>query len=264
MKMKSIALVCFCLAFGGRMASACDTFRKAEAPVMMSNWCRDVWIDFFREAYSFDEEDWNDGFGWSVPCDLHRPQARIFQAIELLHFSSPNEPQFTDDFSGNFLRWAGNYAIDSFDELDGRCSNGTFHAYTWWGTIDDTAEFYMRFFYNENVVQRAGTLVHEARHAGGWCGHNGNDGSNPCPSGSESCDEKLNDGCTGIFSDSGKGANGYQVLWLWWYTFEADAQHSDPVKKALARDDANRIIDNMFDVNPCFHITQNGDKIITC
>ena len=131
------------------------------------------------------------------------------------------------------------------------------------GGFDDYTELYLPFFYNENSVERAGTLVHEARHAD-WCGHNGNDGSNKCPALSNSCDEKYLDGCGGFGSPSGRGANGYQVLWLWWYAFEADAQHSSSTMKAWARDEANRILNTMFDVNPCFNITSNGSKVITC
>src|SRR5215216_3148597 len=109
------------------------------------------------------------------------------------------------------------------------------------------------FFYNENVVERAATILHEARHAD-WCGHNGNDGSNKCPAASDSCDEEYLDGCSGIGSPSGRGADGYQVLWLWWYAFEADAIHSSSTMKAWARDEANRILNTMLDVNPCFNI----------
>jgi hypothetical protein len=263
MRIKSIALVCCCLAFGGRMASACDTKRNTEPAVQFNHWCTEGFIDFFWDAYDFDKGDWV-GFGWDAACDLRRPLARTFQAIEMVNFSAPVDPFFTDDFTGDILHWGGNYTMREIDELDARCSNGTFSAFTVWGPIiDNNTELYTRFFYSSNVVQRASILVHEARHAD-WCGHNGNDGSNACPSGSPSCDEKLNDGCTGIGSPSGKGADGFQVMWLWAFTLEADAQHGGSVRKAMARDAANGIIDSMFDVNPCFHITSNGDKITTC
>jgi hypothetical protein len=264
MKFKSIALVCCCLAFGGRVASACDTLLDPEPAVMFNFWCSQDWIDFYWDAYDFDKGDWDNGFGWEAACDLRRPLARTFQAVELVNYAGPNDATSTDDFSGDFLHWAGNYTIREYDELDGRCgSDPKLRAYTTWGTIDDTTEFYIPFFYKENVVQRAGTLVHESRHSG-WCGHNGNDGSNVCPAKSKSCDEKLNDGCSGFGSPSGKGADGFQVMWLWWYAFEADAQHSNSTMKDFARDEANRILDTMFDVNPCFHITSSGAKITTC
>jgi hypothetical protein len=263
MRIKRAVILCCCLAFGARLASACDTLRGTEQAVMINFWCTQAWTDFYWDAYDFDKGDWDNGFGWEADCDLRRPLARTFQAIELVNYAAPVDATTTDDFSGDFLHWAGNYTIREFDELDGRCSNGTLRAYTTWGTIDDTTELYTRFFYSENVVQRAGTLVHESRH-GAWCGHNGNDGSNVCPLMSKSCDESFNDGCSGAFSPSGKGADAFQVMWLWWYAFEADPQHSNSTMKDFARDEANRILDTMFDVNPCFHITSNGDKITTC
>jgi len=263
MRIKSIALVCFCLAFGVRMASACDTKRNTEPAVQFNHWCNQGFIDFFWDAYDFDQGDW-EGFGFDEACDLRRPLARTFQAIEMVNFSDKIDPFFADDFTGNILHWGGNYTMREIDELDARCSNGTFAAYTVWGPIiDNNTELYTRFFYSANVVKRASILVHEARHAD-WCGHNGNDGSNACPAGSPSCDEKFNDGCSGIGSPSGKGADGFQVMWLWAFTLGADAQHGGPARKTMASDAANAILDSMFDVNPCFHIKDNGDKITTC
>jgi hypothetical protein len=267
MKNTISAILASCLLLGvasEARADTCDTVRGTDPGVMTSFWCTQPWIDFYWDAYDFDKGDWDDGFGWEAACDRRRPLARTFQAIELLNYASPNEALQTNDFNGNILRWGGNYTIREFDELDARCGDGTKRAHTQWGVfVDNYTELYIPFFYNENVVERAGTLMHEARHAD-WCGHSGNDGSNKCPAKSDSCDEKYLDGCSGIGSPSGRGADGYQVLWLWWYAFEADAQHSSSTMKAFARDEANRILNTMFDVNPCFNITSNGSKIITC
>ena len=265
--MRYVHLGAFCLlilAAAAISGDTCDTVRANETSVMSSFWCTQVWIDFYWDAYDFDKGDWDDGFGWEAACDRRRPLARTFQAIQLVNYASPNEAIATNDFSGNFLRWAGNYTIREFDELDARCGSGSKRAYTQWGVIiDNYTELYIPFFYDENVVERAGTLVHEARHAD-WCGHNGNDGSNRCSAMSASCDEAYMDGCGGIGSPSGRGAAGYQILWLWWYAFEADAQHSNSTMKAFARDEANRILNTMLDVNPCFNITANGAKVNTC
>ena len=260
---KSFAILCIVI---GSLAQAadCNTTRDTEPAVQMGFWCSQPWVDFYWDAYDFDKGDWDDGFGWHAACDLRKPLARTFQAIQLVNYASPNEATNTDDFSGNFLRWAGNYTIREIDELDARCGDGTKRAYTKWGIIiDNYTKLYIPFFYNENVVERAATLVHEARHAD-WCGHNGNDGSNKCSARSNSCDEKYRDGCSGIGSPSGRGAVGYQILWLWWYAFEADAQHSNPTMKDFARDEANRLLNTMLDVDPCFNITSTGAKVITC
>ncbi|WP_437834464.1 hypothetical protein [Sorangium sp. So ce1153] len=267
MKITTSAVLASCLLLGlasEARADTCDTVRGTDPGVMQSFWCTQPWIDFYWDAYDFDKGDWDDGFGWEAACDRRRPLARTFQAIQLVNYASPNEALQTNDFSGNILRWGGNYTIREFDELNGRCGDGTARASTTWGVfIDNYTNLYIPFFYNENVVERAGTLLHEARHAD-WCGHSGNDGSNKCPAKSESCDERYTDGCSGVGSPSGKGANGYQVLWLWWYAYEADAQHSSSTMKAFARDEANRILNTMFDVDPCFNITSNGSKITTC
>lgn len=244
-------------------AATCSVVQPIDPAVMSGFWCTEAWIDFFWDAYDFDKGDWDQGFGWDDACNRRLPLARTFQAIQILNYASPNEPTTTGDFNGNILRWGGNYTIREFDELDARCGDGTARASTAWGGFDDYTELYLPFFYNENSVERAGTLMHEARHAD-WCGHNGNDGSNKCPAKSDSCDEKYLDGCGGFASPSGRGADGYQVLWLWWYAFEADSQHSSSTMKAWARDEANRILNTMFDVNPCFNITSTGGKTITC
>ncbi len=260
-------IVVFCLLLGfssAARADTCDTIRSTEPAVQRSFWCTEPWIDFYWDAYDFDKEDWDDDFGYEASCDLRRPLARTFQAIQLVNYASPDEAIETDDFSGNFLRWAGNYTIRELDELDGRCEDGVSHAYTRWGTIiDNYTNLYMKFFYDENVVERAATLVHEARHAD-WCGHNGNDGTNPCPAKDIACDEKYKDGCEGTGSPSGRGARGYEVLWLWWYAVEADADHSSTTMKDFARDTANVVLNTMFDVDPCFNITSNGAKVTTC
>lgn len=244
-------------------ADTCDTVRGNETGVQAGFWCSDDWIGFYWDAYDFDKGDWDDGFGWEAACDRRRPLARTFQAIQLVNYASPDEAIDLDDFNGNFLRWAGNYTIREYDELDARCGDGTKRAHTQWGSWDDWTEFYIPFFYDENVVERAGTLVHESRHAD-WCGHNGNDGSNACSAMSASCDEKYRDGCSGIGSPSGRGAVGFQILWLWWYAFEADSGHSNSTMKGFARDEANRLLNTMLDVNPCFNITATGGKVTTC
>ena len=154
------------------------------------------------------------------------------------------------------------------DELDAMCTGGrTSRAYTAYGPIiDNYTELYMPFFYNENVLQKAGTLMHEARHAD-WCGHSGNSWlqlvGKGCISGSTSCDKSFEDGCSGVGSPSGKGANGVQALWLWWFTFDADNFHGTNPLRDMARDEANRILDTMFDEAPCFNITRNGAKVVT-
>jgi hypothetical protein len=93
------------------------------------------------------------------------------------------------------------------------------------------------FFYGEVVVERAGTIVHEARHAGGK-GHNG---GSSCPRGS-SCDTNW----------GYKGANMYQVLYLWW--FYVDGTRTTTGMRNYARQEGQRIIDRGFVTNPGYVI----------
>lgn len=258
----SIALVLFAGLSGQVSATSCSAALVTEP--LVANWCSQNWVNYFWNAYDFDKGDWDNGFGFTNACDTSRPLGRTMNAIYVLNYADSPGSKSRDDFSGNILHWGGNYSMREFDELDGRCGDGSKRAYTRWGVgIDNYTQLYLPFFYNENVVERAATLLHESRHAD-WCGHNGNDGNNRCPAGSASCDESYTDGCSGVGSPSGRGADSYQALWLWWFTVAADANIGTSVRKAFARDEANRILSTMFDVNPCFNITSSGATVTTC
>jgi hypothetical protein len=266
MRIKAIfvtaALGLFPLSHGAQAAS-CSAVLMSEP--IVGGWCFQGWVDFFWGAYDFDSGDWDQGFGFPNACDLTRPLGRTFNAIYALNYADGPGGKSTSDFSGSILHWGGNYSMREIDELDARCgSSATTRAHTQWGPIvDNYTELYLPFFYGENVVERAGTILHESRHAD-WCGHNGNDGSNKCSAGSDSCDESFEDGCSGIGSPSGRGATGFQALWMWWFTVSADSITGTSTRKAFARDEANRIFNTMFDVNPCINITSSGAVIDTC
>jgi hypothetical protein len=230
---------------------------------VVGGWCTQNWVDYFWDAYDFDSGDWDQGFGYPNACDRTRALGRTFNAIYVLNYADGPGGKSRSDFSGSILHWGGNFSMREMDELDARCGDGTKRAYTTWGVGDNYTELYLPFFYNENVVERAATILHESRHAD-WCGHSGNDGSNKCSAGSDSCDESFDDGCSGFASPSGRGATGYQALWLWWFTVDADSITGTSTRKAFARDEANRIFNTMFDINPCINITSSGGVIDTC
>jgi hypothetical protein len=204
--------------------------------------CNQAYIDQFWKHFDFDKGDWDDGFGYEAPCDVNRPLARTFNALYLLAFSAEDYAKKIDDFSGNALRWGYPYAATHIDELDGRCGSGDKNkgarATTTWGPIvDNKTELYWPFFYGEVVSERAGTILHEARHAAGK-GHNGGSG---CPRGT-SCDSSW----------GYEGANMYQVLYLWW--FYLDGTRTTSGMKQFAKLEAQGIIDRGFNVNPGFVI----------
>jgi hypothetical protein len=114
--------------------------------------------------------------------------------------------------------------------LDARCGNGSYDAYTWWGWQDNKTELYLGYFYNEPVVARAATLVHEARHADG----KGHDAGN---------------------NDSSWAYNGawrWDVCWLAWFAFAGT--RTSIAMKTLATQRANNIINSRFTTHPGFNV----------
>ncbi len=102
-------------------------------------------------------------------------------------------------YDSNILEWGCRFARNAIDELDARCGDGTAIAYSVWGPIiDNYTQLYLLYFYGQGVSLRAGTLVHEARHADG----RGHDSGN---------------------NDSSWGYNGawrWQVCWLAWFAVD--------------------------------------------
>jgi len=206
---------------------------------LSSTACRQDMINYFWNGYDFDKDDWDNGFGYEAACDINKPLARTFNALVALHYSAPSPATSSSDYSGNILRWGGNYAMNNIDELDGRCGDGSARATTRTGGlfVDEWTQLYMPFFYSENVIQRAGTILHESRHAGGK-GHNG---GSSCPRGS-SCDSNW----------SYSGGNQYQALWLWWFRVEGRGWTS--AMSQQAKDEANYVISTGFVTTPPYFV----------
>lgn len=200
--------------------------------------CTQVMIDQFWNHFDFDKGDWDDGFGYHDACNEDLPLARTFNALYLLAYSAEDYAKSTSDFSGNALRWAYPYSATQTDELDARCGDGSAFSTSFTGLfVNDRVELYLGFFYNQPVSQRAGTIVHEARHQGGKS-HNGGSG---CPRGT-SCDTSW----------SYAGANMYHVLYLWW--FAVDGTRTTTAMRDLARTRAQVVHNTAFNVNPGFSI----------
>ena len=197
---------------------------------IMGRWsCGQAYINFWWSAYSYHSSDWNSNWGYSAPCNMSLPLARVFNANWILDWAAPNAPTSTGDFNGNILRWGGNYAIREIDELDGKdCGDSESPlATTVLGPIiDNYTQLWPKFFYELNAVERAGTLVHEARHADG-VGHLESDSR--CPRGG-SCDTRYTDG----------GANTWQVTWLAEFSSLA-TQHPIEMRR-IAANRANTIL----------------------
>ena len=208
----------------------------------VSSMCNQPFVDAVWGHFDFDKDDWDEGFGYDAPCDVDQPLARTFNALYLLAYSAEDYATSPSDFSGIALRWAYPYSATKIDELDGRCGSGNKNsgarATTYTGAfVDDRTVLKWPFFYGEVVVQRAGTVLHEARHADGKS-HNGGSG---CPR-MKSCDTNW----------AYEGANMFQVLYLWW--FRVDGTRTTTAMKNWARSEAQNVIDRAFNTNPGYVI----------
>lgn len=190
-------------------------------------------IGNYWSAYAMESGDWDEGWGYSDPGNVNLPLARVLNAMFVLQFSAPPGAPST-----NFLTYSHSYVVNSIDEIQTNCSTAeTKFAYTTWGFwVDDWTRLYLPFFYGLSVPERAGTLVHEARHAN----EVGHDGGTGCPR-AASCDTSWNY----------QGANRYQVQWLWYYAGTSPAA-VDLRLKAIDR--ANAILATGFNTDPGFRI----------
>lgn len=192
--------------------------------------CNQPFVDWAWDAFDFDKGDWDDGWGWDTPCDINRPLSRTFSGIWCLTYSAGGNPNPTIDSSIPILNWGWRYAQDKIDELDGGCTNGSAIAETWQGAfVDDRTALYLSFF-NEAVSLRAGSILHESRHADG-VGHD--DGNNDS-------------------SWEYNGAWRWQVCWLSW--FAAQGQFTTSALQTIARQRANQILANNFTKSPGFTV----------
>jgi len=217
--------------------------------------CQQSFINYWWDSFDFDSGDWDEGFGYEAPCDNARPLARTFNGLYALGYSTFNNPDCNTGVA-NITQWAMCWSAANIDELDGRCGNGgtSGTAATTHRGVDDYTELYWPFFYGMDVVQRAASVFHEARHANG-CGHNA---GTSCPRGG-SCDNKWNQGCG---TSTSQGANQFEVNYLSWYA--NSAWRTTPTLRTSAVSRANDILATGFRVDPCIRMSANGGTFKTC
>jgi|ERR1043166_2941755 hypothetical protein len=203
--------------------------------------CWQPFVDYAWPAWGFNYDYWQDGWGYNDCCNTDKPLARTFNAIWLLDYSAPDPSD--ENWSSPILNWGCRFARNAHDDIRARCSKDSYGAYSWWGPFtDDRCELYLIFFYNLDVVGRAATLLHEARHLDGQ-GHDAN-----FPSWSA-----LGPGKSGADSSWGyEGAWMYDALYLWW--FYAAGARTTNVLRQQARQRAQFIIDNAFAKHPGYVI----------
>lgn len=193
--------------------------------------CSNEFIGWAWNAYGFNGAWWTAAYGYNAPCDTNQPLARTLNAIWLLAYSGE---QPTDT-----LNWFSSFAAQYTNDLRSACyGNGV--ALTNMNPV--YVELHAQYWYSEDVVGRASTLVHEARHANG-VPHNA---KFPAWSiygpGKDGADSNWEYG----------GAWMYQVLFL--MTFYWFAQRTTSTMKDSAKQRGNFFIDNAFAQHPGFYI----------
>lgn len=255
---KSVVIVltsCFLWSFEVDAAAPCG---QTTFPDRFDVWAGQKWRCSQREIndmwgrFDFDRKDWDGGFGYYNACNENLPLKRTFNALQLLKWAHVDPTCDTSD--SNIARWGYCWAGEQIDELDGRCGNGSYVAMNFNSFWDDRTELYRGFFYDQTVVGRAMTIIHEARHAQSGCSHV------RCASAGE-CDVNYFHGC----GSRGMGAYAMGVHWLAHYVW-----HGQPSWKSSAtRDDAiaisNWTLGYKFVKNPCFRLAPvTGAVISTC
>ena len=191
------------------------------------------------------------GLGWNDVCSINKPLNRTLSALWLLHRSTPNPTTSINDASGDFLRQAYNYAARRIEKLVPRCTaenpevvasahpeepvrgigGGDVTPYS-----KNRIELYYPFFYGQSVPERAGTIVHEARHTEGKLHDDCS-----CEAGG-SCDRRWGD----------KKANTYGIYYL--ASFAHRGLKTTSAMKRRARQRANNILATRYCEESSFRI----------
>lgn len=182
-------------------------------------------------------------------CDTTLPLARTVNAFWLLNFSA--EDFDNDNWSGDVLHWARSFVRFQMGRSDGVrpvCGDGTFVALTRRSTsVFSTSwsfELAKIFFYDTDVVGRAGTLLHEARHRSGKS-HNA-----PFPAGSVFLNPNNPMARNGDSTWAFDGAWKYHAAYL--SAFYTDGRRTSVALRRSALQRANIIVDNAFATHPGF------------
>lgn len=197
--------------------------------------CWQELVNWAWAAFGFQNDFWDDGFGYEDACNRDLPVNRTMSGIWLLCYSAPDPDK--DEYSSNCLHWARRYCYNQIDSLRSLCGDGSAVASASGSNVD----LFLDYWYGQDVAVRASTLLHEARHIGGKA-HDAD-----FPDGSS-----FGEGGGADSSWDYEGAWMYETLYLWW--FYADGRHSTTALKERARQEANVYIDNAFATHPGFNI----------
>jgi hypothetical protein len=175
---------------------------------------------------------WDGDFGLKDACNTRRVTGRFLNAGWLIGYSSTYSKNSCSDCGGSLLAegWSQIHLIKRpWPSCTNDGAGATTHlpmGYSILGT--DNLELKPSFVAYGDIIWRAGTLVHEARH---WAKKH--DAGNKCPRGG-SCDSSW----------GYNGADTYETLWLWWFYARAGFATSF-LRKAAGRS-AQGVADSAF------------------
>ena len=224
--------------------------------------CQQTFVNDMWSRFHFDQGDWDEGFGYEDACNDTLPLKRTFNGLMALGYAGTTTPTCSTA-SSNVLLWGYCWAGGAIDELDGRCGETARATTYYFPVLDHRTELYMPFFFDESVVQRAGTIFHEARHASGFCSHP-SDCIDGVATGKDACDPNWANGCVGPGSGSGPGANAYTVIYMSWFATSARSTWINASIRANAVGEANTYLNNRFTTDPCFRLNSSGFAFTTC
>jgi hypothetical protein len=193
--------------------------------------CNASYVDGWWKQFQMNQgENWED-YGLYSRCNLQLPMARTLNGLFLVNYSSPSYLVGTGRLSQG---WS--HVRDWTGRLSAGCDDGSSYAYhtqAFWPFVNERTRVYQSFFYNLSPVERAGTLVHEARHHDKL--HDADDSS--CARGA-SCDSSW----------GYDGANRYQVEWL--SDWEIGAVYRNTETRQAATNRANSVLKRGFQTTP--------------
>lgn len=273
--------------------------------------CHQPFVNWVWPTHGFNNDWWQDGWGYDDPCNTRKPLARCLNAMWLLTYSADDWQN--DGWNTDALHWGGRYVREQFkyyDDLRANCGDGSRTATTtgcqwsrqwnewrckeghdervrdgckswhwlirwlcvawsyvvrffctlfgwvvvagctlWYGTAGggQHVTLHLDFFYpagggNRDVITRASTLVHEARHIGDKP-HNANfPDRSVYGAGGEGADSDWNY----------QGAWMFHALYLWW--FYAAGTRTSIAMRQSAKQEANQILTNAFATSPGFQV----------
>lgn len=200
---------------------------------LVGGWCNQPMVNTLWGDFHMSQGNWDDGWGFQAACNVNLPLGRTFNALALLRLFGTSGQTNT-----NFLPFFYPFSSNAIDELEARCGGGNLTgsitlATTFTGAQDNRTELYWGYFYALDVAGRAGTIVHEARHADGGPSHN----CNTCSAGS--CDSNWN-----LW-----GSRSYEVDYLWWLRATGGAKITNAMS-ILAKNRANGVLSSAFCKRP--------------